>query len=234
MSPQTAIRIAAAGLWIAKISAASPVEITLDTVPSDVTCGQPWAEQGIILQFTPTLESEGGTGGLCFFGVQAGSVDLYPGRLLLDLSTVSGRISRIEADVYDACGKGCTRLYSYAGDTVLGEAAVTSSGIATLALDFAGPAPDRCAIRSNEGGVFTVRIYTESATPHLAVATSGADIVLSWSASAGTYVLEKAGELEAQGDWTLQQEGITRVEDRIEARVPSTEGEQFFRLRSNY
>ena len=83
--------------------------IHLDNVP-DVVCGEVWVQDGVNMYFTQTVQEDCDGGGNCSFGIGSGAegVWLYPARLVADLGQTYA-ITKIEVDVNDYCGIGCTK-----------------------------------------------------------------------------------------------------------------------------
>ena len=192
------------------VAEAGVITDTFDTVPSGVQCSEPWTNQYIILSFTPTIASEGSTAGRCSFGVGPGCVDLYPSRFLIDFSMLQQPVSRIEADmeVY-----GGTALFAYHGATNIAQTGSPTNG--TFSLDFTTPYPDTCAIRSFEGRVNEIRVFTVS-PPQLTIHETNGSIAVLWPTNESSYVLEKAASVAVRSGWVeetnhIQVEGTNYV-----------------------
>ena len=83
-----------------------------------------------------------------------------------------------------------------------------------------------CAV----GGSDTVTVQ-ESIQPALAITHVGADVILSWSQTCTTYVLEETLELGAPATWTPVTASITAVGADYQITVPGGAGNKFYRLK---
>ena len=139
-------------------------ELHLGTVPPGVQCGEVWVESGVELYFTSTTADDCDGGGNCFFGLGSGLVWLFPARLMVDLGDPT-LIYRVEIDVRDNCGVGCTKAFLYNGGSQVDSVQNTTVGAAeVLVMDLgAGENVDAIAISSCEGEVLgsTITIFSE-------------------------------------------------------------------------
>ena len=205
---------------------AAQITNTFDSVPSGLQCGETWTNQNIILNFTPTIASEDGSSGACFFGIDSGYVWLYPSRLRLDFSMLQP-VSRIEADigVY-----GGTAVFAYRGATNIAQTGNSVNG--TFSLDFNVQHPDSCAIRSFEGRVDEVRIFTEEPSPpELGIQENNGSVSIFWPANQGSYVLEKTTDLTATSGWMTESNNIQVVGTSFVYHPAALFRAEFFRLR---
>jgi hypothetical protein len=136
----------------------SAVVVTLDGVSAAVQCGETWMESGVELSFVMST-AEDCQVGRCEFGVDPDQVWLWPSRLNLDLVGLPGVVSRVEVDVHDNCGVGCTQAFLYDGAVTVDNAANVGFNPETLVLIAGGTDPDRIAASSCEGAVLEIRIY---------------------------------------------------------------------------
>jgi hypothetical protein len=164
----------------ASASAQVVTELHLGTIPPNVQCGERWVENNIELYFTDTTADDCDLGGNCFFGLDVDSVWLFPARLMVDFGG-SYLVFRVEIDIIDYCGPGCTQAFLYNGGAQVGYAANTTSSMPqTLVMDLGAGGPvDSIAISSCEGQVIGSTITIYSAT----VATDSD----SWSAIKALY-----------------------------------------------
>ncbi len=166
------IRSISMALLLCALLAAGPaaaeevVTLTLDGV-TGVTCDQVWAEAGLDLSFTTTTAEDCDGGGSCSFGAEGGSsLWLYPSRFMVDFGS-SRAISRVEVDVIDWCGAGCTRAFLYEPDWTVGMAENSASGGTpqTLILQSESGTASAVAVSSCEGEVSEIRITFGDADP---------------------------------------------------------------------
>ncbi len=154
-------------LLLAALPAAAQVVTTihLDNIPS-VTCDEVWQADGVDMYFTSTTIEDCDGGGSCFFGTFQGA-SLYPARLVADFGETY-QITRIEIDVTDYCGAGCTRAFAYhQGALQVATQNTTIAAPEVLVLEMPGGAPfpaDELAVSSCEGVVLgsTIRIYADT------------------------------------------------------------------------
>jgi hypothetical protein len=219
---------------LAVTSAANSAQITntLDGVSQQLQCNETWTDQNIVLRFTQTIASEDGTGGYCSFGIEPASVWLYPSRLELDFTPLKHLVTRIEADIDDYCGAGCTRLFAYNGASQIATVANATVHQQTLVLNFDTSHPDRCAIRSFEARVDEIRIST-STPPRLDIETTGASVAVSWPTNVTGYRLEKTDSLTGLTGWTSQTNNVQLEGSNFVCRIAAPAAAQFFRLRGN-
>lgn len=139
-------------------------ELHLGTIPPNVQCGERWTESGVELYFTNTTADDCDGGGSCFFGLDTGLVWLFPARLMVDLGEPA-LVYRVEIDVEDFCGAGCTRAFLYNGGSQIDTAVNTVvSSPEVLVMDLGeGEDIDSIAISSCEGQVLgsTITIFSE-------------------------------------------------------------------------
>ncbi len=212
-------------MFIIGLAKAEVITNTLDDVPPAVQCGERWTNQNIILKFTPTVASEDGFEGACFFGLGPGYVWLYPSRLRLDFSMLQQPISRIEADVGVYGG---TALFAYNGTTNIAQTGSSMNG--TFSLDFNVLHPDSCVIRSFEGQVNEIRVFTVS-PPRLTIQENNGSIAVLWPTNEASYVLEKTVSFIAPSGWMRETNNI-QVEGTNFVYHPSAPSEaEFLRLR---
>jgi hypothetical protein len=140
--------------------------LNLENIPAGVVCDQVWYEQGVALSFTTTTAEDCDMGGNCSFGVYPGEpVWLFPSRLVADFGAPYV-VFRVEIDVIDWCGIGCTRLFLYddAGGLVGSVANGASSTPQILVVDLgAGSLVRSVAVSSCEGNVLSssIRVYSQ-------------------------------------------------------------------------
>ena len=217
---------------LAGIGHGVPLTESFDLLPPQVGCGQAWTNQNLILKFSPTVASEDSTPGYCSFDVRPGVIALYPARLQIDFSLLEHPVSRIEADVNDACGPGCTVLFAYRGPNSIGKAANLEVHSQTLFLGFNDQRPDRCVIRSFEGFVTEVRVYTaESVGVRLSIKQVPGSVAISWPTNAADYILEKTVGLSATPVWETEPSEILVEGTNFVHRPPLLMEAEFFRLR---
>ena len=233
MKPSIRTLVALVTMSFMRLAYAGQITNTLDSVPAGVQCGQTWTNQNIILNFTPTVASEDGSGGACYFGIGPGYVWLYPARLRLDFSLVQQTVSRIEADIHDYCGQNCTALFAYSGTTNTGQVGNSASST-TLSLDFSNPHPDSCAFRSFEATVDEIRIFTEEVSPpRLSIQQTNGAIAILWPASQASYGLQKTVDLTVPSGWITETNNIQLEGTNFVYRPAALDGAEFFRLRLN-
>lgn len=161
-------------LWIILILLlASPLTaqvvntITFDTQP-DVDCGDIWVEDGVDCMVTFTTDEDACGAGSCWFDfgdpLNTG-VFLAPARLVV-LFDQAYRIYRVEIDVTDYCGIGCTMCFAYEGAATVGTDTndfVSQEEVMVMDWGVDGVMVDRLAVSSCEGHVSgnSIRIYSE-------------------------------------------------------------------------
>ena len=148
------------------VAADEVVVITLDGVV-DVGCGDVWTEAGFNVSFTETTAEDCDGGGSCSFGTEGGDeVWLYPSRLVVDLG-VSHPVTKIEVDVVDWCGAGCTKAFAYEPDLTVASAENTQSGgnAETLIMTPTTGTASAVAVSSCEGQVSEIRITIGETDP---------------------------------------------------------------------
>ncbi len=146
-------------------SMASTVVITtihLDNVP-DVACDEVWVQDGVDMYFTHTVAEDCDGGGNCSFAVDPGGdgVWLWPARLVADFGE-SYDITKVEVDINDNCGTGCTKAFLYKDGVMVGSTSNTSSyQTEILTVVPLGGSADMFAVSSCEGQILgsTIRIY---------------------------------------------------------------------------
>ena len=151
-------------LSIPALADAVQVVVTLDGIPA-TACNETWTESGVVLRLVATESEDCDGGGNCLFGVGAADVDLFPGRLSLDLTGLGGPVTSAEVDVDDFCGVACTRAFLYQGTTQVDSASNPSGGTHTLALSAGGSAVDRLAVSSCEGSAREIRLEVGAPIP---------------------------------------------------------------------
>jgi len=136
--------------------------IHLNNVPN-VVCDEVWVQDGVDMHFTSTTADDC-TIGSCLFGIGSGpdGVWLYPSRLVADFRQ-SYSITKVEVDITDFCGVGCTRAFLYSSGMKVGQTSNTTVGTPeVLTVVPAGGVADMFAVSSCEGQVLgsTIRIYS--------------------------------------------------------------------------
>ncbi|MGA1841088.1 MAG: hypothetical protein ACMUIU_10725 [bacterium] len=118
-------------LAFAAYTFAATITLTLNSVPTDLGCSttcecdQNWVVSDVVLTVTSTTASDGcGTnacswehGNNLFGPVYDPGILLNPGRLVLDLSDITGKITQIRVDLEDYCQAGCSSAAIYDGST---------------------------------------------------------------------------------------------------------------------
>ena len=150
-------------LFVCALLAAGPAVaevkiITLDGV-GEKGCDDVWVEDGLDVSFTETTAEDCDGGGSCSFGTDETEAWLYPSRLVVDLGG-SRSVTRVEVDVVDWCGTGCTRAFAYdMGVSVAAAQSSVGGGVQeTLTLIPSGGVADAVAVSSCEGQVAEIRI----------------------------------------------------------------------------
>src|SRR5712691_4004307 len=120
------------------LSAANAVTIINPSagISPQLQCNETWTNQNVILRFTETVASEDGTSGYCEFGINSGFVWLYPSRLHLDFTLLPQGVTRVEADISDQCGPGCTKLFAYRAASQIAVVGNSNTYGQTLSLSF--------------------------------------------------------------------------------------------------
>ena len=149
------------------VAAQTVTTIHLTGVP-DVVCDEVWQQDGVDMYFTTSTDADCDGGGHCGFEVGETSVFLFASRLVADFGQ-SYQVTRIEIDVVDYCGTGCTNAFVYnQGELVATTHNTTSGDPEVLVLEMAEKGQpfqaDKLAISSCEGEVLgsTIRIYADS------------------------------------------------------------------------
>ena len=141
---------------------ADTVQIQLDNVQI-TECNQIWADSGAQLSLVNTTEQDCGSGGSCSFGIESDGIWLWPSRLSIDISNIGFDPVRIEIDVTDFCGIGCTRAFLYNGnDTVIQTSNTVVAGKSTFVLDGHTLPVDSIAVSSCEGFISEIRIFSSN------------------------------------------------------------------------
>lgn len=141
------------------------LEVTFNDIPT-TACDDIWVQSGVNIEVTSTTAEDCDGGGNCSWIVwnEDGGVGMAPARLTLDL-VESYQIYRVEFDIIDYCGTGCTRAFLYNNGVQVGSTANTTSGIeeTMVVVPLAGGMVDSIAISSCEGVVLgqTIRIVSE-------------------------------------------------------------------------
>ncbi|RLD49743.1 MAG: hypothetical protein DRJ05_20545, partial [Bacteroidetes bacterium] len=133
------------------------VTVTLDGVDPTTPPYQTWVESNVDLMIT-------GVGGdPPDYGIDPDRIWLWPAMLNADLSNLVGTVSKVEVDILDNCGIGCTVATLYDGSLIVDQKSNTVWGLSTLVLNNPGGfSPDKVTIISYEGAVLEIRIYLES------------------------------------------------------------------------
>lgn len=151
---------------VSPLAAQELLTLNLDNIPAGVVCDQVWMEQDVELSFTATTAEDCDGGGNCSFGAMPGEpIWLFAGRLMIDFGEPY-LIYRVEIDVIDWCGVGCTRMFLYdgTGGLVGTDANDTVSAQETLVVDLgAGDMVRSVAVSSCEGNVLgsAIRITSD-------------------------------------------------------------------------
>ncbi len=137
--------------------------ISLDNLPS-VACDEVFVINGVNCYFTSTAAEDCDGGGNCGFDVNY--VDwpgmwLFPGRFVVDFGE-STTITRVEVDIYDWCGVGCTKAFLYDNDTNVASTFNSVYGAETMTLVPSGNTASQVAVSSCEGQFYTIRIYSDT------------------------------------------------------------------------
>ncbi len=133
--------------------------LTLDNVKVN-KCNETWVEQEAILSFVPTTQEDCSEGS-CYFGIEESKVWLYPSRLNIDVSNIQAKIGRVEVDVRDWCGSGCTKAFLYSNSDLVDSTSNTKIDSETLYLYNSQSTVDTLAVSSCEATVSEIRIYHE-------------------------------------------------------------------------
>ena len=159
-----------AGLLLAAAPALAQVVTTihLNDIP-EVTCGEVWVQDGVDLYFTETTADDCDGGGNCYFGTDPEGAWLFPARLVVDFGETYA-VQRVEVDIVDYCGLGCTRGFLYDGDQIVAAGMNQDYGEQVLVIEPLGPAAkdwvqaDKLALSSCEGLISgsTIRIYADA------------------------------------------------------------------------
>ena len=127
----------AASLGLVVLGAAVPVsaaqfDITFDTVPGGLQCGESWQEGVFALNFAFMTEEDYHVGDnyYCNFAVNPGSLELDGVRLYVNMWAVAG-ITTVEVDIEEHWSTGATRVFLY------------TDGLATLVDSALSGDPDR-------------------------------------------------------------------------------------------
>lgn len=132
-----------------------PFDTALPTVPTN--CNDTWVENSVPQQIVPIT-----TGGICSPTFANGKLLLAPGRLVMDLSSLSN-ITRIEIDIDDNCGAACTTAEVRANSTAIALFSNAVGGVETFVFINSNNEPvDELFIKSSEGFVLEVRYYLET------------------------------------------------------------------------
>ena len=109
----------AASLGLVVLGAAVPVsaaqfDITFDTVPGGLQCGESWQEGVFALNFAFMTEEDYHVGDnyYCNFAVNPGSLELDGVRLYVNMWAVAG-ITTVEVDIEEHWSTGATRVFLY-------------------------------------------------------------------------------------------------------------------------
>lgn len=162
------ILIALVLLIAVPVSAQVVNTITFDTQPA-VGCGDVWVEDGVDCMVTYTTDEDACGAGSCWFDFgdpMSPGVWLAAGRLVV-MFDQAYHIYRVEIDVVDYCGIGCTLCFAYEGGTTVGtdhNDVVSSPDILVMDWGVDGTMVDTLAVSSCEGHILgnTIRIYSET------------------------------------------------------------------------
>jgi len=137
--------------------------IHLNDIP-DVACGEAWVQDGVDMHFATTTKEDCDGGGSCNFGHDSSGAWLFPARLVADFGQ-SYEVTRVEIDIEDGCGVGCTKAFLYHAGSLVAYAENSDTGTQTLILQPPSKVPaDALAVSSCEGLVLgsTIRIYADA------------------------------------------------------------------------
>jgi hypothetical protein len=220
------LRIGTAVLILQGICAPGLSQIVLpfDNVPPQIQCNEPWTNQSVVLSFTETGS------GSCSFSIYPTFVIISPAWLYLDFSSLTSPVIRIEADVDDGCGGGCTRLFAFDDGTQIADAENTTSSLSTINLGFDGPYPDACAITSSEGGVHEVRLLLEEHLPTLSIVSQNGSIEVSWLETLVDLCLESSDSFSGIPVWHEEQAHIIHGSNVVHYNSNPSAG-RIYRLR---
>jgi hypothetical protein len=132
------------------------IDVKFLGVPTDPACDETWTEAGATLAFVNTTADDC-SAGRCSFMTEPSTEEvwLYPGRLEVRLQSGT-TCGRVEVDIDDYCGAGCTKAFAYASGTEVARAENTGSRAETLVLT-STTAIDTVAVSSCEGQVTELR-----------------------------------------------------------------------------
>lgn len=150
-----------------QINAFGQIVVSLDNLPSDISCNDVWVENNLDLKITTTTASDCFLEDKCSFWINSASVlSLEPARLVVDLSSLSN-ITKVEIDVLDSCEFDCTRafLIDAAGESIVSEGNTVISSLETLSVHNLTNEPlSELAISSCEGQIHEIRIFQSNVT----------------------------------------------------------------------
>ncbi|MCP4290265.1 MAG: hypothetical protein GY780_00345 [bacterium] len=151
-------------LFVASVAMAEVVTtISLDNLPA-VACDEVFLIEGIECYFTSTTAEDCDGGGNCEFDVSYGTwpgMWLFPGRFVVDLGETYA-INRVEVDIWDWCGVGCTAAFLYDNGANVGSGSNSVYGEDTITVVPSGNMASSFAVSSCEGQFFTIRIYSDT------------------------------------------------------------------------
>ena len=143
----------------------------VNPVPSAPSlCNDTWTESSVPQQLVPIPPSLS-----CSFDYSGGDLWLFPARLVLDLSSIAN-ISRIEIELIDWCGIGCTTAEFFESGSTVGSLANTTTSTSETMIynNTNGDAIDEMYIQGFENQLFEIRIFSNStcndaADPEIAI-----------------------------------------------------------------
>jgi hypothetical protein len=126
-------------------------------LPADPACDDTWTEAGATLAFANSTADDC-SADRCSFMTDPDTQDvwLFPGRLEVRLQSAGCGATRVEVDINDYCGAGCTKSFAYAAGAEVARTANGGSGVETLVLTSTTPI-DTVAVSSCEGQVTEIR-----------------------------------------------------------------------------
>ncbi|MBL9128859.1 MAG: hypothetical protein JNL97_14495 [Verrucomicrobiales bacterium] len=209
----------------------SNVVVTLGGVPP-AQCGVSFLHSGFTLTLTNSALGRGAEGH-CSFDPGSTFLSLYPGNLRIDLGSLPGRLLRVEADAYDGCGRGCTKLLLASGDGIV--AVITNSGPGPVEL--VAPAPDDKVVdavylSSFEGSFLRVRLILDvpPGAPTLTYRRDGDRIRLAWPKSFPDCAVQEAKAWASPTSWAPVLEPPTADAENFQVQVRPAGGSTFYRL----
>jgi len=99
------------------VYAETVITLHLDNVQVE-ECNEYWFESGVKTKITNVKNDSNS----CYFGIQADKIGLYPAKINFDIKTLElNYVTRIEIDIHDNCGVGCTSASLIANNEVVDE-----------------------------------------------------------------------------------------------------------------